>query len=109
MDRIARVLAWPPRRCSACGWRGYRFRLLFPSRHGSNPELPAAKLPEPRPEAPPTASPPATVSSAEAEKRRRKHRKHRNLVRAKSQAWKVALVAVGLGAALGFVVLRMGN
>jgi len=122
LDRIARLAALPPRRCSACGWRGYRPRVLFPSKHGSNPELPAVQpAAEPAPAQPqqpqplPTASDPAPEPEKEKETekqraagRRRRHR-HRHHIKTKNAAWKVALLAVGMGAALGYVVLGLGR
>ena len=45
LDGALRVLALPPRRCAACGWRGYRPRALCKVRRASSPELPAVTLP----------------------------------------------------------------
>ena len=102
-DRILRLLAFPPRRCSACGWRGYRLRALYPSAHGSNPDVPVAKLPQPAPPPPPPEPAPGRKDAG-----KRKHQRHHS--KSKNEAaWRIALLAVGLGAVLGYVVLAMGK
>ena len=107
LEGLARVLGLPPRRCSACGWRGFRPRPLFPSKHGSQPELRAAEAPPPAPEPAPIAAPPPPADDRHS--KRRKH-KHRNHIKGKgSDAWKVALLAIALGIALGYVVYGMSN
>jgi hypothetical protein len=95
---------------------------MYPSKHGSNGELPAAKAPEtaPVPEAAPAsaaapapaASPPLPEPARESgtkERGKHRHHRHHNQIKGKNAAWKIALLAVGLGAALGYVVLGMGN
>lgn len=70
-----------------------------------------AKAPEPAPEPAPKPDPQGSSdgSHAERQRRHRRRRRYHNLVRSKNGWWKVAILAVGLGAALGYVVLGMGN
>jgi len=104
-DALVRALGMPPRRCSACGWRGYRPRVLCPAKHGSQPELPAVAAPPPEPISAPDPVPPPAEKA-----KRRGHRKHqRHLKGPKVAAWKIAALAVGLGGLLGYVVIGVGR
>ena len=93
LDAIARVLGLPPRRCTACGWRGIRPRLLAPARHGSSPSLPIATE-QPKPD-------PAPVQ--EHHRRRKHHHKH-HVRTSKGPNLMVVLAAVMIGVATGLVV-----
>lgn len=74
IDRLLRALGFPPRRCAACGWRGYRPRSWFGARHISS-EVEAVEAP---------ATPPDPAELQRAIERRTTERKarRRNLVRA---------------------------
>ena len=93
-EMFARMLGFPPRRCTACGWRGIRPRLIFDARKASNPSIPKVEAP--------LAPPPLPTSDKSDRKRHHRHRHH--IKKQRRQALEALLLAIVLGVGAGFVV-----
>ena len=94
VETFARLLGFPPRRCTACGWRGLRPRVIFDARKASKPGIPQVELPP---------APPPPPSPAELEKRRR-HRHRHHIKTQKRQALQAVVIALVLGVGAGIIV-----
>ncbi len=91
-DSALRFVGIAPRRCSACGWRGYRPRFLYPSKQRAGPS---------------GASAPVIDAAAEAafeRSMRRRRRLHSHSRRKRTRALKAILYALALGAGTGLAV-----
>ena len=97
IELFARVIGFPPRRCTACGWRGMRPRLIFGARKASNPSIPKVAVPPPPP-------PPPPPSPAEEEKRRHHHHHRHHIKKQKRQALQALVLALVLGVGAGLIV-----
>ncbi|MBI5544032.1 MAG: hypothetical protein HY901_09105 [Deltaproteobacteria bacterium] len=99
-ETFARLLGLPPRRCSACGWRGFRPRIIFPARRGSSPDNPVLASPEVPPPVPPMA---ASDPGSRRSKRRHHPRHHQHRIKHRGTGGKLVALALALGVAAGLM------
>ncbi len=96
-ERVLRVLGIAPRRCSACGWRGYRPRALYPAKQrsasmaGGEPFDPIAEAKRER-------------SQARRRRRLRSHTRRRKL-----RTLQLAVFALMLGMGTGLLVFALSE
>lgn len=98
-DIALRFVGIAPRRCSACGWRGYRPRFLFPAKQRAGPATA------------PISAPAIDVRAEEERERilRRRRRKRTHSRRKRTRAVMALAYALALGAGTGLAVYLLSG